>query len=99
MAANAVDRNGFSPADDDPFTVDSNMDPEVDIDGFGGSLNIAWDLGSVTLNSVTGYEPIERFIPFDKSSSWRIVDQYFTDDQEFYSPELRLSSNSTGPFF
>jgi len=99
MAEDAVDRNGFSPTDDDPFTVDSNLDPEVDIDGYGGALTIAWELDTVTLHSVTGYETIDRMIPFDDSSPWRIVDQIFFDDAEFYSQELRLSSNSDGPFF
>ncbi|MCZ6829270.1 MAG: TonB-dependent receptor, partial [Gammaproteobacteria bacterium] len=99
MSADAVDRNGFSPTDDDPFSVDANLDPEVDIDGYGGALNVVWDLESLTLTSITGYETIDRMIPFDDSSPWRIVDQIFFDDAEFYSQELRLSSNDDGPLF
>ncbi len=103
MDFGAVDRGGFSPADDDPFTVDDNLtagtDGKVDIEGFGGSLKIDWDLGFGTLVSVTGYETIERLMPFNDSSPWRIVDQLFHDDMYELTQELRLSSNSPGPLF
>ena len=103
MDFGAVDLNGFSPADDDPFTVDDNLaggtDGKVDIDGYGGSLKINWDLGLATMTSITGYETIDRFMPFNDSSPWRMVDQIFADDMTEVTQEIRFSSNSDGSLF
>ncbi len=85
---------GFSPSDNDPFTVDSNLDPENNIEAYGGVLKSTWDMGFATLVSVTGYEAIDRVISFDDSSPFRIVDQNFVEDMWEISQEFRLSSNS-----
>ena len=99
---NGTDFNGFTPLDDDPYTVDSGNTfggPEVDIEGFGGYARLGVDLGFATLISITGYEEIERFLPFEESSPWRIGDQLFLEDMWEFSQELRLTSNSDGDLF
>ena len=99
---NGADFNGFTPLDDDPYTIDANYGvggPEVDIEGFGGYARLGIDLGFASLISITGYEEIERVLPFEESSPWRMVDQLFTEDMWEFSQELRLTSNSDSDLF
>lgn len=99
---NGADFNGFTPLDDDPYTVDSGNtfgDLEVDVEGFGGYARLSVDLGFANLISITGYEEIERFLPFEESSPWRMVDQLFVEDMWESSQELRLTSNSDSDLF
>ena len=75
--------------------------------GWGGSANITYDFGPVTLTSITGYEQTEGssrgdidggvagvgpgFIPFDSDT------QDGLDDLDQTTEELRLASNGGGP--
>ena len=99
---NGADFNGFAPLDDDPYTVDSGNtfgSPEVDVEGFGGFARLGIDLGFANLVSITGYEEIERTLPFEETSPWRIGDQLFLEDMWEFSQELRLTSNSDADLF
>lgn len=99
---NGSDFNGYSPADDDPYTIDANYGvggPEVDIQGFGGYVKLDADLGFATLTSITGYETIDHVLPYEESSPWRMVDQLFTEEMWEFSQELRLTSNNDSDVF
>ncbi|MEY3005674.1 MAG: hypothetical protein RI942_16 [Pseudomonadota bacterium] len=101
MDGDAVDRNGFTPTDNDPYTVDANLPwgSQMDNKGYGGYLKVDIDLSFATLTSITGYESMERLLPFEESSPWRILDTLFSDDMSQFSQELRLTSNGDGDLF
>jgi len=101
MDGDARDRNGFTPTDDDPFTVDANLPwgSEMDNEGYGGFLKVDIDLSFATLTSLTGYESIERYMPFEESSPWRMLDTLFVDDMDQMSQEFRLTSNADSGLF
>ncbi|MDG1233050.1 MAG: TonB-dependent receptor [Pseudomonadales bacterium] len=98
----SIDANGFSPVDDDPYTVDANFGAggrAIDVTGYGGYLKFNIDLGATTLTAVSGYESIDRMLPFEDSSPWRIIDQQFDEDMYMFSQEVRLASVSDESFF
>ena len=102
MGSDSVDLNGFSPADNDPFTVDANFGAggsTVDIEGIGGFVKVDIDFDFGNLISVTGYEAIERTLPFEESSPYRILDQLFVDDLYEWSQEVRLQIEQTDKYF
>ncbi len=95
MDVSATDLNGFNPLDDNPFTVDANFGAggqELDVTGFGGYLKLDADLGFASFTGISGYEGIERLLPFEDSSPWRILDQLFEEDMYEFSQEFRLAS-------
>lgn len=101
MGPDSVDRNGFSPADNDPFTVDANFGAggsTVDIEGIGGFLKVDMDFELGNLVSVTGFETIERTLPFEESSPYRILDQLFVDDLYEWSQEVRFQVEEADQF-
>ncbi len=77
-------------------------------DNAGGALTVNWDLGDVALTAVTGYETAEGFsrgdidggvagvgpgfIPFDSDTKDSL------DDLEQWTQEIRLASDTPGPF-
>ena len=94
MGVDSVDRNGFSPSDNDPFTVDANFGAggsKADIKGIGGYLRFAANIGAGQLVMLTGYESIKRILPFEDSSPWRIIDQLFDEDMREISQEIRFT--------
>jgi len=71
--------------------------PEREVDSWGGSVTVNWDLESFTLTSISAYDRFER----EESIDWDGADVFTTDtryDTEIksFSQELRLSSNSDG---
>ena len=71
--------------------------PYIDRKGYGGSLVMNWDLDTVSVTSVTGYENFERE-ELNDSDGDEIQDsgQYFTSDLNMWSQELRVASNMDG---
>ena len=75
-----------------PFTV-----PYIDRKGYGGSLVMNWDLDTVAITSVTGYEDFEREELTDSDGhEMQDSNQYFTSDLKMWSQELRIASNTDG---
>ena len=74
----------------------------ADIDNFGTSLKVDWDLGAVTLTSVTGW----RYFHILRDFNVAAVDGDRTDlprnggDREIktLTQEIRITSNGAGPF-
>jgi len=94
MSKNSVDRNGFSPTDNNPFTVDANFGAggkRADITGWGGYIRLSNNWGAGELVLISGYESIKRKLPFEDSSPWRILDQLFTEKMYEFSQEIRLT--------
>lgn len=69
--------------------------PYILHEGNGGSLTIDWDIGELTLTSVTGFEDFEReeFLDYDANL---VQDGYqvFLSDLSAFSQELRLAGGS-----
>jgi iron complex outermembrane receptor protein len=51
---------GYRDADGDPWAGDFNRDGRVETEASGGSLKIDWDVGDVTITSITAYQKVER---------------------------------------
>lgn len=87
------------PDPDNPYKGAWNMDPQMDVDSKGGSLNINADLGFATLTSISGYESVIRDMEEDAGGSPdRESDIFYHNENSLFSQELRLTSNSDGDF-
>lgn len=91
----AVDSLGFAEPDDDPFNVaiDDVSTNEVDTWGITGALT--WDIGGVTLTSITDYSEIKIFYVEDSDMQ---PGEFFhfvgAGDQSQFSQELRLNGRT-----
>ncbi|MAJ50683.1 MAG: hypothetical protein CMB82_03580 [Flammeovirgaceae bacterium] len=80
----------------DVFNPDS--DPFYDRKSTGVSVRLDWDLGDMTLTSVTGYEDFERSDMIDPDgSNFSYFNYLYQSDIEAWSTELRLASDTDGP--
>jgi len=88
------DALGYRDNDGDFYAGDYNLEPRIDNSGAGATLTLNWDLGSMTLTSVTNGENFEYFREeeFDASPN-TLVHTNFDGDVEQFSQELRLTSN------
>ncbi len=73
--------------------------PQRDNELKGVAINLTWDIGDVTLTSITGYDKFDRTETNDWDGS-AIIDSNNINvtDLEVFSEELRVSSNTSGPF-
>ena len=84
---------GETEPDTDPFTTAAGQLPVLEIDSVGAVLTIDWETPIGTLTSVSGAESLDRFIAEDADGfPEQIVDDYFENDIETYSQEVRLAS-------
>ena len=60
---------GYRDTDGDPFEGDYDRDGRVETEASGGSLNIDWDVGDVTITSITAYQKVERLQSEDTEAS------------------------------
>ena len=83
--------------DDREFAIN---DPTfLNSETWGVTLLADWDLGGVTLNSVTSFRSYEFDGAQDSdSTALRLLNNDGTTDNEQFSQEIRLSSNGDGPF-
>ena len=81
-----------------PYLINNDYRGSLKLKNTGFSANIAYDLGSVTLKSITGYSDFKttRTQDTDFSSSVIGADYQFTSAKTF-SQELQLVSNGNGP--
>ena len=66
----------------------------VDLEAYGVSLEANWDLGNVTLTSLSSYYDVEDFVPFevDKTDLLAFQDLFY-EKSETFTQELRLTSS------
>ena len=90
---------GETEPDTDPFTTGAGQLPVLEIDSVGAVLRVNWETPVGTLTSVSGAESLDRFIAEDADGfPQQIVDDYFENDIEQYSQEVRLASSpDAGP--
>ena len=89
---NPTDFYGYSDADGDPFTVSNDFESFQTTELINLYSNISWDIGPITLTSVTDYQDVEHTYAEDSdvspSSTYHYI-QYFELEQ--ISQELRLN--------
>lgn len=69
------------------------------IDTVGVGFEANWDIGRYTLTSVTGFDSAEMLrFENDDGNILSILDSTYTADTDFWSQELRVTSNYSGPF-
>lgn len=97
-----VDSSGQYDPDPNPHHVQSgNVQGQgVKEDGWGTAATIDWDLGSVNLTSVTGYDTQDRteYQDFD-GSPLILVDNAFFQDMKAFSQELRFASDKSSGLY
>ncbi len=85
--------------DTNPFTSAPGFRPSLDLEGIGGVATIEWDAGPVIITSVTGLESFDRVVREDADGFPQIiVDDYYVNDINAFSEELRFTSDHDGPF-
>jgi iron complex outermembrane receptor protein len=91
-----VDFFGYQDTDGDPYSGDWNMQPIIDRKSLGGRIALNWDIGDVTLTSITGYETLDRFAQEgdEDASPLTILHISYDDDVKQFSQELRLASSN-----
>jgi iron complex outermembrane receptor protein len=82
---------------DNPRSADwsATLRPQRDNEGWGASANVSWDIGDLTLTSVTAYETFDR----NESNDWdgtsvENLDVTFDTSIDAFSQELRLAGEA-----
>lgn len=85
-------------APNDPYRIDNDYRGVLDLKNFGGTANLAYDFGPVTLKSITGYNDFKttRTQDNDFSGNQIGIDYQFTSAKTL-SQEVQLLSNGNGP--
>ena len=94
LAGGCVDVLGYAaPADE----YDGNYNPiqDIDLDSIGGYIQADWDIGNVTLTSITAYDDLERLLPEESDGSpLQLFSAEFGVESQTFSQELRASGGS-----
>ncbi|MFV0277026.1 MAG: TonB-dependent receptor, partial [Parahaliea sp.] len=95
LESRCVDALGYRDADGDPYQHDIDFEGHTRIRNFGGSLNLSVDLEDLHLVSITAYDDSRRDHQEDADASPNnVLNTYWDDDNEQFSQEIRLISNS-----
>ncbi|MFN9632451.1 MAG: TonB-dependent receptor [Erythrobacteraceae bacterium] len=87
-----LDTNFFS------YNTFLNQVPENVVDNDGGSLQAAWNIGNLTVTSITAYRELENFQNQDVDfTSARVVSEIRNQKVDTFTQELRIASDFDGP--
>lgn len=93
-----VDQLGYFDPDSDPYDGDSNVSPNLDIEARDFTATLNWELGRVTLTSISSYETMEKQQAQDIDASPNVAaDNYTYNDVDNFSQEIRLTSDDSWP--
>jgi iron complex outermembrane receptor protein len=90
---------GYSDPYPDRYTIENSslFGQNADGENYGFSLAINWDIGDMTLSSVTGYSDYERIYNEDSDGTPIImIDTRSTNEIDVLSQELRLAATTAG---
>ncbi len=92
--------SGIPAHSDDPYSIESSLnESHEDVNTYGFSATITWDVGNYSLVSVTGWDSAKRDRFGDDDASNDVsLDEVYLDDTEYFSQELRVISQYKGPF-
>ena len=72
--------------------------PENVVDNYGGSLQADWNIGNLTVTSITAYRELENFQNQDVDfTSARVVSEIRNQKVDTFTQELRIASDFDGP--
>ncbi|MBI2970754.1 MAG: TonB-dependent receptor, partial [Gammaproteobacteria bacterium] len=85
--------------DPDFYDVQYTYAPYQDLESYGFSFEANWDFGDYTFTSLTAWDTAERTLLSDEDANFLILlNDTFLSDADWFSQELRLTSNFDGPF-
>ena len=92
--------SGIPAHSDDPYSIENSLsESHEDVNTYGFSATINWDIGDYSIVSVTGWDHAERDRFGDDDASFDVsLDEVYLDETEYFSQEVRVISQYTGPF-
>ena len=85
--------------DPDFYDVQFTYPPVQDIESYGFMLDLTWDIGDHTIVSQTAWDSAQRDLQADDDANFLIIlADTFLSDAEWFSQELRISSDYGGAF-
>ena len=97
--------NDFAPGFDED-SVHTNGQNFQNLDTYGGSARLTWNLGDYTLHSITGYEQVGNYLshgdidggaPGDTGVPFQVETGGGLSDLKQYTQEFRIESKYAGP--
>lgn len=89
----ALDTNIFS------FNTFLNQLPRNTVDNYGGSIQADWNVGNLTVTSITAYRGLKNFLDQDVDfTSVNVVSEVRDQAVDTFTQELRIASDFDGPF-
>ena len=91
--------SGIPAHSDDPFAIENSIaESHEDVNTYGFSATMTWDVENYTFISVTGWDHAERDRFGDDDASYDVsLDEVYLDDTEYFSQEVRIISQYSGP--
>lgn len=96
MLAESIGSTIIDPADLDGLVVANNVEPKLEVEDLGVSVEIDWNIGDLTLSSVTGYRNYEdeNFKDNGFTGVDILLSQQNLPEVQLFSQELRLAGNA-----
>lgn len=90
-----LDGLGYADTDDDIYAGDYDIEGQERVDVFGASLTGEFNIGDLTLTSISAYEKVNRSTIEDTDTSPNdIINALYKDRPRQFSQELRLASGA-----
>ena len=90
-----VDYWGYADTDGDNFAGDYDRLGILNIENYGGALNVGWDGEQFDLVSITGYEKVDKIHQEDTDTGpTNGIEPTFQADVETFSQEFRISGEN-----
>ena len=90
---------GYADTDGDFYDGDANIDPEISMESQDVTLRLEWQIGDLSLTSITGYDDFEKEQSQDIDSSPFVgADNFTFNEVENISQEIRLASDASEDF-
>lgn len=90
-----IDIAGYANTSTDKYAGDYHLEGKDEVETKGASATLTWDLGALSLISVTGYDKAERAdLEATDAGPNDVITANYRASQEAVSEELRLQSNA-----
>jgi len=81
------------------FNTFLNQVPRNTVDNYGGSIQADWNVGNLTVTSITAYRELKNFLDQDVDfTSVNVVSELRDQRVNTFTQELRVASDFDGPF-